>query len=172
MPIPGKLSEIGYLKPIGQIIKRIDSIPLPEALKIPLRAAAGVLPAFVGSLFFKSISPLFMLAAIVLTYFVMLPAQQRLFEFTPREKHWSISLPVHSFFLGWAALLAVIGNSSQIARSIGGMVLIVAVATWPVYMGSKRYKQKRRNVPFKTAYMLVSSVVILQQILIVGGKLK
>jgi hypothetical protein len=113
-----------------------------------------------------------MLAAIVLTYFVMLPAQQRLFEFTPREKHWSISLPVHSFFLGWAALLAVIGNSSQIARSIGGMVLIVAVAIWPVYMGSKRYKAKQRNVPFKAAYMLVSSVVILQQILIVGGKLK
>jgi hypothetical protein len=172
MPIPGRLSEIGCLKPIDQVIEQIGSIPLPEAFKIPLRVATGVLPAFAGSLFFKSISPLFVLTAIILTYFVMLPAQQGLFEFTPRQKHWSITLPVHSFFLGWAALLAVIGNSAQIGRSIGGMVLIVAVAIWPVYMGSKGYKAKQRKVPFKLAYTLVSSVVILQQILIIGGKLK
>ena len=65
----------------------------------------GVLPAVIGSLFFERLSPLFTLAAIAVTYGVMLPAQARLFEFSPKERHWSISVPVHAFFLSWAALL-------------------------------------------------------------------
>ena len=172
MPIPGKRLERGCLKPIEQIIDRIDRMPIPEALKILLRVAAGMFPALIGSLFFKSLSPLFMLAAIGLLYFVMISAQERLFEFTSTERYWSISLPVHLLFLGWAALLSAVGNSGQIARSVGGMVLVAAVAVWPVYMGQKAYAVKRRKVPFKVGYSIVASLVILQQILIFGGNLK
>lgn len=185
MPIPGKRSGTGCSRPIARRIERlmerlmdtidridgridglIEGLALPAAFKIPLRVAVGVLPAVIGSLFFERLSPVFMLAAIAVTYVVMRPAQARLFEFSHQERHWWISVPVHAFFLAWAALLAVIGHSSQIARSVGGMVLVVAVAIWPVYMGRKAYQAKQRHVPFPTAYILVSSVVIGQQFII------
>jgi hypothetical protein len=185
MPIPGNRSEIGCSKPIARRIERllerlkdtigrthrlidnlIEGLGLPEAFKIPLRLAVGVLPAVIGSLFFERLSPLFTLVAIASTFCVMRPVQARLFEFSPKEKHWSISVPVHAFFIGWAALLAAIGHAGQIARSVGGLVLVVAVAIWPVYMGRKAYQAKERPVPFKTAYILVASVVIVQQFII------
>jgi hypothetical protein len=93
--------------------------------------------------------------------------QDSLFEFSAKEKQWAITSPVHALFLAWAFILALFDNYGQIGRSVGGMVVLVAVSIWPVYMGKSAYGKKRRKVPFKAAFALTASIVVIQQALIV-----
>ena len=166
MRFPGIRSATAYCGSIEQAIRRLAKIRVPDALKVPLRVAGGISPAFAGSLFFKSISPVFVAASIAVTFGLMGPMQGRLFEFCPKEKQWAITLPVHALFLAWAAVLAVFNNAEQIGRSVGAMVLIVTVCIWPVYMGKKAYAKKKRKLPFKVAFALTAIVVLIQQTLI------
>ena len=168
MRFPGIPSATAYFELIDQATRKLAQIPIPDALKIPLRVAGGIMPAFLGSLYFKSISPLFVAASIAVTYGLMGPVQERLFEFCPKEKQWAITLPVHTLFLAWASILAVFNNAEQIGRSVGGLVLIVAVSIWPVYMGKRAYAKKRRKVPFKAAFALTAIIILIQQAIIMA----
>jgi uncharacterized membrane protein len=170
MPLPGSPSASGCFGSIEQATSRLKKLPIPGALKIPLRIVAGILPAIAGSFLFKLLAPLFVLSSIAATYAVMSPVQDCLFGFSPKEKQWAITLPVHILFLVWAAMLALFNNAGQIGQTVGGMVLIAAVSIWPVYMGKKAYKSKRRKVPFKAAFAVTAAIIILQQALIVGRR--
>jgi hypothetical protein len=142
----------------------------PQALIIPLRVGAGLSPAVAASLFVKAMAPFFVLVSIALMYACLSPLQGRLFEFSPKEKHWAITLPVHVLFLAWAFALAVFDHYDQIGRTAGPMVIIVAVCIWPVYMGQTAYARKRRQVPFKTSFAMAAIIVVIQQILIFGRR--
>ena len=170
MSIHGNPSVTAYFGAIGRYFNKIRSIGIPEAFKVPLFVSVGVCPAFAGSLLFKEISPLFVVASLVATYAFLGPIQDRLFEFSPKEKQWAITLPVHVLFLAWAAVLAGFNNAEQIGRTVGAMVLIVAVSIWPVYMGKKGYERKSRKVPFKMAYTITAIVIIIQQALITARR--
>ena len=166
MRFPGIRSATGYCGSTEQAIRKLAKIRVPDALKVPLRVAGGIAPAFAGSLFFKSISPVFVAASIAVTYGLMASMQEPLFEYSAKEKQWAVTLPVHALFLAWAAILALFNNAEQIGRSVGAMVLIVAVSIWPVYMGKRAYAKKKRKVPFKVAFALTAIIILIQQTLI------
>jgi hypothetical protein len=168
MRFPGIQSATEYFGSIEQVIRKLAKIRVPAALKVPLLVAGGITPAFVGSLLFESISPLFVVASIAVTYCLMRTIQGLLFEFCPKEKQWAITLPVHAMFLAWAAVLAVFNHAEQIGRSVGAMVIIVAVSIWPVYMGKRAYEKKKRKVSFKMAFAMTAIVVLIQQTLIMA----
>lgn len=168
MRIRGLLWAKNCIRPIKQHIERIDNLNLAESIKITLRTTTGILPALLGSLLAFRLTPIFVMASILLTYLAVKPIQQRLFELSVKQRYWHISVPVNLFFIAWALILSMIGEASQISRSVGAMVMVSAVGLWPVYMGQKAYQQKRRKVPFKAVYAAISTIVIFQQILIIG----
>lgn len=170
MRFHGKQLATGCLGSIEQAKEKLSKIKIPAAFKIPLRVGAGISPAFAASLLLTPISPFFVLASIAVMYALMSPIQARLFEFSPKEKQWAITVPIHVLFLAWAFILAVFNHYDQIGRTAGGMVMIVAVCIWPVYMGQKAYESKRRKIPFKAAFAITAIIIVVQQTLIFGRR--
>jgi len=175
MYIPGLKSRAGFYGRIDRAIRGFFKTPDPQrerafaaALKIPVRIAVGISPAVLGSLLVRVASPLFVLGSVVILYGALNPVRDQLFDFTPREKHWGITVPVHAIFLAWAAVLTLVDASEQIGRSVGGLLLLVAAAIWPVYMGIRAYKKRVRRVPFKMAFAIAAALVLVQQILILA----
>ncbi len=167
----GNLFTSGLSGPTGQVIDWIESAPIAKPFKIPLRVAIGVLPAFSASVLLPFLAPLFVIVSLALLFILFNPVRTNLFEYTPKEKHWQICLPVHSVFIIWAAILYWSGNPDQISRTVGGIVLVIATAIWPVYMSKKKYASGERKVSFTTAYFIVSGFVFLQQLLIISRSL-
>lgn len=167
----GNLFAQGLSRPTDQVIDWIENFPIAKPLKIPLRATIGILPAFSASVLLPILSPLFVIISLVLLFILFKPIQKNLFAYTPKEKHWQICLPVHSIFIFWAAILYWAGNPGQISRTVGGIVLVIAVAIWPVYMSQKKYASGERKASFKTAYFVVSGFVFLQQLFIISRSL-
>jgi len=162
MHIPGHPWVKNYIKPI-------EGLRLPASAKITLLVITASLPALVGSLVAGRLSPLFTLGSVALLYHFLNPVQAQLFELSPEQRHWHISMPIQLFMLVWALVLALVGEPEQISRTVGGMAMVTAVAVWPVYMSRKAYGSKKRTIPFDSAYGLAAAIVFIQQIFIVGN---
>lgn len=167
----GRLYVDALLGPIDQAIKWIDNAPVSESLRMSLRAGFCALPAFVGSVLIPSIAPIFVFVSVALIYFLFNPVQEKLFDLEPKERHWFICIPVHAFYLLWACILLWTGNTNQISRTVGGVVIITAVALWPIYKSKKKYQAKERKISFTAAYFVFMPMVIIQQLFIISEEL-
>ncbi len=168
MLLPGVKSATGCCARIQHRINGCLKYNLPEPVNILFRIATGVFPAFVSSLFFPGVSQFFMVISLGAMFLLMRPVQDQLFEFTAMEKQWFIAVPVHLLFIVWAGLLVYFGLEIQVGRSVGAMVLVVAVSIWPVYMSKRSYMQKIRKVKFGITYTFTAVIVIIQQTLTLG----
>jgi hypothetical protein len=166
MQINGRHCTDALLGRISQLTDRLKNRDIPKTWEILVRCCISISPAFIGSLLFPEISPFFIIGSIIITFAVFKDVQGDLFEFTPKERHWNICIPVSILFLVWASLLYRTGNLAQIGRSIGPATMLVAVAIWPIYMGNKRYEKKKRSIKFETTYIVISVLVLFQQIMI------
>ena len=154
---------------VKNYIRPADGLRLAASAKITLLVIAASLPALGGSLIAGRLSSLSTLLSVALIYLLLKPVQAQLFDLSPEQRHWQISMPIQFFMLAWALVLALAGEPDQIGRTVGAMAMVTAVAVWPVYMGRKAYERKRRTIPFDSAYGLAAAVVVIQQIFIVGN---
>jgi hypothetical protein len=96
--------------------------------------------------------------------------QKELFELDQIKGFLYVSTPTLFFFLVWAWLLLWSGQSLQVARTVGPVVLLTTIGLLPVY----RFRQSRKEakIPFKQTYPIWGVVVAIQQILIVRAMLE
>lgn len=168
MHFPGLKSATDCFTQIRARINTCSKLKVPEAVKISERVAVGIFPVLVSSLLFQRLSQLFMLMSLAVLFLLMRPVQDQLFDLSPMERQWFVAVPVHALFIAWAGLLVYVGHEIQIGRSVGPMVLLVAVSIWPVYMGRRSYMQKIRKFKFRVKYTLIAVIVLIQQTLTLG----
>jgi len=154
---------------VKNYIKPIDGLGLPASAKITLLVITASLPALGGSLIAGRLSSLSTLLSVALIYLLLKPVQAQLFELSPEQRHWHVSMPIQLFMLAWALVLAPVGEPEQIGRTVGALAIVVATALWPIYMSRKAYERKRRTIPFDQTYGLAAAIVVIQQIFIVGN---
>lgn len=170
MHIRGIRSVSLYTERIDSAINsKIDSLKIKESFKIFCRVFVGIIPAIAGSLFPSIITPVFIFISIWFLYIALNPVQENLFKLNDKERYLHITMPFNALFLFWAFGLAVCGFGEQIARSVGPMVVLAAVSIWPVFIGKKNYEKGHRKTPYKAVYSVFSVIVLIQQLLIIGG---
>jgi len=154
---------------VKNYIRPADGLGLPASAKITLLVITASLPALGGSLIAGRLSSLSTLLSVALIYLLLKPVQAQLFELSPEQRHWHVSMPIQLFMLAWALVLALVGEPEQIGRTVGALAIVVATALWPIYMSRKAYERERRTIPFDQAYGLAAAIVVIQQIFIVGN---
>ena len=170
MLIHGNLSVNRYITQIDLAINQmIAYLNIKDSLTIIFRVIIGLSVAMVGSLCPAIITPIFIFISIVLLYITMQPVQEKVFELTAKEKYFHVAIPFYMLFLLWASGVTFLGFPQQIMKSIGPMVILVAVAIWPIFISEKAYLKKQRKVPYHVAYAIFSVIVFIQQIFTLGG---